>query len=208
MIKIKLATAYLTAMLAVAPSKDIRFYLNGIHLNVKNKKLEATDGFVALRIGYPLPEELTENIILPTVFIAKCAKVAKAAKQDFVMIEYNPEDGSLKTALHNSEVLHGQFPSLDRVFRYDYDYDNQPRCVDSQFINVFHNVMKPLVAVYDYKKRNKTPIAWRPQYGKLNDHRGCAVMQWEDVEFIAMELCFEAETSFSTNDILARLNQN
>lgn len=103
-------------------------------------------------------------------------------------------------------MLHGQFPKLDHVF--PHDYDNQPRCVDSQFVNVFHNVMKPLVAVHDYKKRNKTPIAWQPKYGKSNGGYGCAVAVWKDVEFIVMELRFEVETAFSTDDILARLNHN
>lgn len=31
MIKIKIATVYLTAMLAVTPTKEFRFYLNGVH---------------------------------------------------------------------------------------------------------------------------------------------------------------------------------
>lgn len=197
MIKIKIATVYLTAMLAVAPKKDFRSYLNGVHLNANDKKLEATDGHVALTINYPLPDELAENIILPVAFVADCVKVAKAAKQNFVTIEYNPTDGSLKTALHNSVVLPDQFPKLERIFPKRYD---QPSCViDTEFINIFHNVMKPLVAVF------KSTSVWNPAYGLLIGDRICAVMQWKDISFIVMGSKIEENDAFSTADVLERL---
>ena len=198
MIKIKIATAYLTSMLAVAPKKDFRSYLNGVHLNAKDKKLEATDGYVALTINYPLPDELEENIILPVTFVVDCVKVAKAAMQNFVTIEYNPKDSSLKTALHNSVVLRNQFPKLERIFPNQYD---QPSCfIDTKFINIFHNVMKPLVAVF------KSPSVWNPAYGLSNGIRICAVMQWKDVSFIVTEFKIEENDAFSTADVLERLD--
>ena len=198
MIKIKIATAYLTSMLAVAPTKDFRSYLNGVHLNAKDKKLEATDGYVALTINYPLPDELEENIILPVTFVVGCVKVAKAAMQNFVTIEYNPKDGSLKTALHNSVVLRTQFPKLERIFPNQYD---QPSCfIDTKCINIFHNVMKPLVAVF------KSPSVWNPAYGLSNGNRICAVMQWKDVSFIVNGFKIEENDAFSTADVLERLD--
>ena len=198
MIKIKIATAYLTSMLAVAPTKEFRSYLNGVHLNAKDKKLEATNGYVALTINYPLPDELEENIILPVTFVVDCVKVAKAAKQNFVTIEYNPKDGSLKTALQNSVVLLNQFPKLERIFPNQYD---QPSCfIDTKFINIFHNVMKPLVAVF------KSPSVWNPAYGLSNGNRICAVMQWKDVSFIVTEFKIEENDAFSTADVLERLD--
>ena len=197
MIKIKIATVYLTAMLAVAPTKEFRFYLNGVHLNAKDKKLEAADGYAALTINYPLPDELAENIILPVAFVADCVKVAKAAKQNFVTIEYNPKDGSLKTALHNSVVLQNQFPNLERIFPNQYD---QPSCfIDTKFINIFHNVMKPLVAVF------KSPSVWNPAYGS-NGNRICAVMQWKDISFIVAGFKIKENDAFSTSDVLERLD--
>ena len=197
MIKIEIATVYLNAMLAVAPTKELRYYLNGVHLNAKDKKLEATDGHVALTINYQLPDELAENIILPATFVADCVKVAKAAKQNFVTIEYNQTDGSLKTALHNSEVLRNQFPKLERIFPNQYD---KPSCfIDTKFINMFHNVMKPLVAVF------KSPSVWKPMYG-LSNGNICAVMQWKDISFIAMGIKIEEEDAFSTADVLERLD--
>ena len=198
MIKIKIATAYLTSMIAVAPTKDLRSYLNGVHLNAKDKKLEATNGYVALTINYPLPDELEENIMLPVTFVADCVKVAKAAMQNFVTIEYNPKDGSLKTALHNSVVLRNQFPKIERIFPNQYD---QPPCfIDTKFINIFHNVMKPLVAVF------KSPSVWNPAYGLSNVNRICAVMQWKDVSFIVTEFKIEENDAFSTADVLERLD--
>ena len=198
MIKIKIATVYLTAMLAAAPKKDFRSYLNGVHLNAKAKKLEATDGHVALIINYPLPDELAENIILPVSFVADCVKVAKAAKQNFVTIEYNPTDGSLKTALHNSVVLRDKFPKLERIFPNQYD---QPPCfIDTKFINIFHNVMKPLVAVF------KSTSVWNPAYCLSNGKNICAVMQWKDISFIVMGIKIEENDAFSTADVLERLD--
>ena len=198
MIKIKIATVYLTAMLAVAPTKNFRSYLNGVHLNAKDKKLEATDGHVALTINYPLPDELAENIILPVAFVADCVKVANAAKQNFVTIEYNQKDGSLKTALHNSVVLRNQFPKLERIFPNQYD---QPSCfIDTKFINIFHNVMKPLVAVF------KSTSVWNPAYGSSNGNHICAVMQWKDISFIVMGFKIEENDAFSTADVLERLD--
>ena len=198
MIKIKIATVHLTAMLAVAPTKDFRSYLNGVHLNAKDKKLEATDGYAALTINYPLPDELEENIILPVAFVADCVKVAKAAKLNFVTIEYNPKDGSLKTALHNSVVLRNQFPKLERIFPNQYD---QPSCfIDTKFINMFHNAMKPLVAVF------KSHSVWKPAYGLSNGNSICAVMQWKDISFIIMGFKIEENDAFSTADVLERLD--
>lgn len=198
MIKIKIATAYLTSMLAVAPTKDYRSYLNGVHLNAKDKKLEVTDGHAALTINYPLPDELEENIILPVTFVVDCVKVAKVARQNFVTIEYNPKDGSLKTALHNSVVLRNQFPKLERIFPNQYD---QPSCfIDTKFINIFHNVMKPLVAVF------KSPSVWNPAYGLSNGNSICAVMQWKDVSFIVNGFKIEENDAFSTADVLERLD--
>ena len=198
MIKIKIATVYLTAMLAVAPTKDFRSYLNGVHLNAKDKKLEATDGYVALTINYPLPDELAENIILPVAFVVDCVKVAKAANQNFVTIEYNPKDGSLKTALHNSVVLRNLFPKLERIFPNQYD---QPSCfIDTKFINIFHNVMKPLVAVF------KSTSVWNPAYGLSKGNHICAVMQWKDISFIVMGFKIEENDAFSTADVLERLD--
>ena len=198
MIKIKIATAYLTSMLAVAPTKDFRSYLNGVHLNAKDKKLEATDGYVALTINYPLPDELGENIILPVTFVVDCVKVAKAAMQNLVTIEYNPKDGSLKTAFHNSVVLRNLFPKLERIFPNQYD---QPSCfIGTKFINIFHNVMKPLVAVF------KSPSVWNPAYGLSNGNRICAVMQWKDVSFVVMGFKIEENDAFSTADVLERLD--
>ena len=194
MIKIKIATVYLTAMLAVAPKKDFRSYLNGVHLNAKDKKLEATDGYVALTINYPLPDELAENIILPVEFVVDCVK---EAKHNFVTIEYNPKDGSLKTALHNSVVLQNQFPKLERIFPNQYD---QPSCfIDTKFINIFHNVMKPLVAVF------KSPSVWKPEYGLSNGGNICAVMRWKDISFIVKG---EEKDAFSTADVLERLDNS
>ena len=180
-------------MLAVAPTKDFRPYLNGVHLNAKDKKLEATDGYAALTINYPLPDELTENIILPVSFVSDCVKVAKAAKQNFVTIEYNPEDGSLKTALHNSVVLQNQFPKIERIFPKQYD---QPSCfIDTKYINIFHNVMKPLVS----------PSVWNPAYGLTSGGNICAVMQWKDISFIVMGFKIKEKDTFSTADVLKRL---
>ena len=198
MIKIKIATVYLTAMLAVAPTKDVRSYLNGVHLNAKDKKLEATDGYVALTINYPLPDELAENIILPVKFVADCVKDAKAANQSFLTIEYNPEDGSLKTALHNSVVLQEEFPRLERVFPSQYD---QPSCfIDTKYINVFHKVMKPLVAVF------KSPSVWKPAYGLSNGNHIRAVMQWKDISFVVTDCRVDEDDYFSTTDVLERLD--
>lgn len=199
MINIEIATVYLTAMLAVAPTKASHVYLNGVHLNAKDKKLEATDGYVALTINYPLTDELTENIILPVGFVADSVKVAKARGQNFVTIEYNPKDGSLKTALHNSVVLLNQFPKIERIFPKRYD---QPSCfIDTKFINIFHNVMKPLVAVF------KTACVWNPVYGLSHGgHNTCAVMQWKDISFIVMGFKIEENDAFSTADVLERLD--
>ena len=111
---------------------------------------------------------------------------------------YNPEDGSLKTALHNSVVLQEEFPRLERVFPSQYD---QPSCfIDTKYINVFHKVMKPLVAVF------KSPSVWKPAYGLSNGGGVCAVMEWKDISFIAMGIKIE-DDAFSTADVLERLGK-
>ena len=199
MIKIEIATVYLTAMLAVAPKKDPRSHLNGVHLNARDKKLEASDGYAALRINYPLPDELKENIILPVTFVADCVKSAKSAKQAFVTIAYNPKNGSLETDLYKSVVLRGLFPPLERVFPTQY---NEPPCfIDITFINMFHNAMKAI------SKSQKTPIVWNPVFGLSNGYNKCAVMQWKDIAFIVMGIDIKEKHIFSTSDVIGCLNR-
>ena len=199
MIKIEIATVYLTAMLAVAPKKDPRVRLNGVHLNARDKKLEATDGHVALIINYPLPDELEENIILPVTFVADCVKAAKLMKQDFVTIAYNPKDGSLEMDLYKSVVLSGLFPPLERFFPAQYD---EPSCfIDIKFINMYHKAMTAI------SKSQNTPSVWNPVFGLSNGNSKCAVMQWKDIAFIAMGINIKEEHIFATADVIGCLNR-
>lgn len=195
MIKIEIATIYLTAMLAVATTKAPRY--SGVHLNARDKKLEATDGCAALVINYPLPDELNANITLPVTFVADCVKSAKSAKQDFVTMEYNPADGSLITDLYKSVVLRDPFPPLERIFPTQYD---EPSCfIDVNYINMFHTAMKAI------SKFHKIPCVWNPVFGISNGNNKCAVMTWKDIAFIVMGTKIEDKQVFSTADVMGCL---
>lgn len=204
MITIQLATAYLTSMLAVAPENNPNFYLNGVHLNAQAKRLEASDGQAALCINYPLPDELTDNVILPTQFVKNCVKVAKALKQKFVVIEYDPINHELKTTAHIDSAPRGNFPDLDRVLPTEY---NLPTCaVDAKFITMYGNVMKPLVALHNPTLRNytknKTLTVWQPKFGASRNQLGCAVMTWGDITFLIAGLKAIDDYVFTTASIL------
>ena len=57
----------------IMAQKDLRFYLNGIHINAKSARLEATNGFAAMRIDIAgrvndLGEGV-ENVVLPLMVV-------------------------------------------------------------------------------------------------------------------------------------------
>lgn len=110
----------LKAVLAVMPKDEIRYYLNGLHINAHGHWLEATDGIVALRIPIPceLPADM-DNIIVSREAVEQIVAAAKADGSHTVVMR---REGSnlYRATVGAHDVIFGglnaQFPDLDRVF--------------------------------------------------------------------------------------------
>lgn len=214
-IDIKIATAFLEAMIPAAATKDHRYYLNGVHLNSEAKRLESTDGCCALMVDYPLPDALDKNIILPIKFVIDIVKIAKASAQTFITITYNPDDKSLATATHLSKTVDGKYPPIDKALPAYYSDAKPTTPIDTKFIEVFSKAMKPLMTAKKAggrAKTNTTPIAWLPKYGSDTEEgeRSRAVVEYDGLTFVVIGLNnYTADYyKISAADVLSRLSES
>lgn len=209
-IDIKIATAFLEAMIPAAATKDRRYYLNGVHLNAEAKRLESTNGYCAVMVDYPLPDALDKNIILPIKFVIDIVKIAKAAKKPFITITYNPDDKSLATATHLSKTVEGNYPPMDKVMPGYYSDAKPITPIDTKFVEVFHKTMTPLMNAKN-TKNNKTLIAWMPKYGSDTEEgeRTRVVVEYDGLTFVVMGLNNYTADHYkiSATDIISKLNE-
>lgn len=111
------------ALMTTAAKNDVRYYLNGIHLNIKQMRVEATDGHRAIYM--PLdPDECTQAGISgdESIILSRPAKLPNKTDGP-VQIEITGTNNATVTyttakgavTIHQEHIIDGQFPDLDRV---------------------------------------------------------------------------------------------
>ena len=109
------------ALSYIMAKKDLRFYLNGIHINAKAARLEATNGFAAMRIDiaervHDLGEGV-ENVVLQPEAIDYIVKNYK--KADELLLQIDTDEGTVKIGMIRLPLydMGGyQYPNLNRVY--------------------------------------------------------------------------------------------
>lgn len=115
MITLALPLPQLAVALAVAPKMDIRYFLNGVHLNFKDACIEATDGHFAVRIPYEFTDvpPNTRSLIMPYEDVQKLLRDFKPL--GVAELNYEPDTGKVKRMDGMTfSGIEGKFPELNR----------------------------------------------------------------------------------------------
>lgn len=107
----------LKAVLEVAPKKDIRYYLNGVHVTYVSASscvIEASDGYIAVRLtknnfdhGFPVGT----NVIVSRESLAQALKFY-TVKSDATL---NVCDGEMFLGELPLSLVDGRYPNLSRI---------------------------------------------------------------------------------------------
>lgn len=118
MINIIVKAKHFRALMEVAPTNDVRSYLNGIHINVETGNLEATDGHRALTVPFVFQTvaHLHENLIL------ECPKTPPKKSDKSVKISIDQENHSYVVEYEGKSIgsqpvtrIDGPFPYLQHI---------------------------------------------------------------------------------------------
>lgn len=106
----------------IMAKKDLRHYLNGIHINAKAARLEATNGIAAMRLDISeLVHDLgdgVENVVLPIEVVDYIVKNYKKHGTE-ILLQIDAEEGTVKidmVTLPLMDMRGYQYPDLKRVY--------------------------------------------------------------------------------------------
>lgn len=146
---------HLKALLTVAAKKDVRYYLNGIHVvyvDGQTIKLEATDGHIALRLTLNGPHDVAPgaNVILCGVKLRNVLKMFTERSEATLLID---SEGSASVGGFEVGTVDGRYPDLSRVIDRKIDH----KCDDVIGLNfaLLETLCKACKAV---TKSNKFPV--------------------------------------------------
>ena len=132
-----------------AGPKDLRYYLNGIHVDLKRDLIESTDGHRCLRVinltGEPFDEEYIFSIQGKAP--AKCISV-RICKEQITFFDKMAK--VISTVI--PQILDGRFPDTDRVIPKPEDIEKQRTELREFSVNpqYLYDVSKVLVTGKNY----------------------------------------------------------
>lgn len=103
------------AAFAVAPKKDVRPYLNGLHLDLEAGKLVSTDGHMMYINDVELGDEPGPSLVFEPVKIPAAAETVDVNTYDdeHVMINvFGPRTGP---TMHLCKIIEGRYPDYQAV---------------------------------------------------------------------------------------------
>ena len=107
------------ALLTTAAKKDVRYYLNGVYINAKDKRIEATDGHRLLYIEQEMNAWGTENIVLGvSLRDHKAKRGIEKVNVTYIDVLRSQVEFWSDTALVNTMIVRnidGTFPDTNRV---------------------------------------------------------------------------------------------
>jgi len=121
MSSLTLTRGTIRALLAIAPTVDVRYYMEGAHVrtDARGTIVEATDGHAMLRVRVdPRPAPVTSTIV-PRALLEGAAGKGKRTLTDAVQVDIQSDgtitltepDGTVRTG----KAVDGRFPDTDRV---------------------------------------------------------------------------------------------
>lgn len=109
------------ALLTIAPTTDVRYYLIGAHVrtDVRGTIVEATDGHAMLRVRVDAAPAPVTSTIIPRLLLEGAAGKGRKTLLDAVQVDIAADgtitltepDGTVRTG----KAIDGQYPDTDRV---------------------------------------------------------------------------------------------
>ena len=161
-----------------ASGNDIRYYLNGVHLN-KNR-VESTNGHMGymakMDINRDIPSNIKGSLIYPNVMIKTKNKIPQKTKKNKIMyvsitlgddprIDYIDQFGD-KVASDLIEIIDGRFPNLAKIFSDSIKKEPKGECfgINANYAAVFSKVMKregfPIIKFHPKSSREAVLITF------------------------------------------------
>lgn len=115
------ATAQLAALVGAASNDDARPILTGIHADVKNQRLVATDSY---RLAFMPAEVHGAPGLVPNGYLSHLTKLASGPEVTVEFVEHNGRQEAAATIGDvevRSVTIDGEFPSYERLFPQQYD---------------------------------------------------------------------------------------
>jgi hypothetical protein len=121
MTSLTLTRGTIRALLTIAPTTDVRYYMVGAHVrtDARGTIVESTDGHAMIRVRVsPVPAPVTSTII-PRALLEGAAGKGKKTLLDAVQVDITTDgtntltepDGTVRTG----KAIDGQYPDTDRV---------------------------------------------------------------------------------------------
>ena len=116
-----LTGAVYRAAFAVVPKDDVRYYLNGIHINAENGDLVATDGSIMYVVNLGEANTETDIIFKPVKILAGVESVEaswheKPENGNPGSIQLTTFDRKGSQSIHICECIDGRFPDYKAVW--------------------------------------------------------------------------------------------
>ena len=109
------------ALLAIAPTTDVRYYLNGarVKTDARGTIVEATDGHAMLRVRVDAAPAPMTSTIIPRALLEGAAGKGRKTLLDAVQVDITSDgtitltepDGTVRTG----KAIDGQYPDTDKV---------------------------------------------------------------------------------------------
>jgi len=129
---ITISRDHIQALLLTAAKKDVRYYLEGVH--IMPELAQSSDGHVAGRVRSPFIESDGEYI-LPRVSLELWLKAAPKTR-DLLQIADGMADGI------QFQPINGQFPNVQPLFNSADTHNNAPGQYDPELLLRFKKVSK------------------------------------------------------------------
>lgn len=164
----------------VAPTNHIRHYLNGIFINPKGY-LEATDGFVAIRIKIDDVNELPKEPILLTHSV-----INDAVSIGLNGVFYKHKDHELNgihVAPITNDRFNDQYPDFDRIFS-NAIFDPVPDSIkqSNNFQSALISWQSSLNTIYEPSDNLAVEKMLNNSIHVYNNEKKCVIFQYKNIE--------------------------
>lgn len=135
----EIETHLLRAATKFQAKNDIRYYLNGIHLN--HGKIEATNGHVAVILDTGEENDADKIISFVGTIPKKASKTKLCFNDDFENIAIHYDHNGLKIDAQLFNVIDGRFPNVERVKPKKLKTDKFP-ALQTEYLALMHKAFE------------------------------------------------------------------
>lgn len=114
--KLEIETKHFRALMTVAAKNDVRYYLNGVHVDTDHNKLVATDGHRLITVPIdPVPDDLRTAILSRPQVLPKASDESVTIETDGSRVTYTYLSKNGSKVTHHGDTIDGNYPDYKRV---------------------------------------------------------------------------------------------